>query len=142
MIYTTYDATTGVIKGQAMMPARQLSEINQAYIEGAWDGTIYYIQDGKPVPYPRKPDANSWVVWSWDIDTLGWQVNTAETALAVRKTRNQRLAVVDRVNPIWYASLTPEQQQQLQQYRQALLDIPQQPGFPETISWPAKPVWL
>jgi hypothetical protein len=38
--------------------------------------------------------------------------------------------------------LTTEQQQQLQTYRQALLDVPQQAGFPDTIEWPEKPEWL
>jgi hypothetical protein len=46
------------------------------------------------------------------------------------------------VNPIWYASLTTEQQTQLADYRQALLDVPAQSGFPENVSWPNKPGWL
>jgi hypothetical protein len=49
---------------------------------------------------------------------------------------------IDRINPIWYASLNTDQQQQLIEYRQALLAVPQQSGFPETVTWPVKPTWL
>jgi polyphosphate kinase len=35
-----------------------------------------------------------------------------------------------------------EQQQELQVYRQALLDVPQQSGFPEDVVWPEQPAWL
>jgi hypothetical protein len=49
---------------------------------------------------------------------------------------------VDRVNPIWYVSLGVEQQVALQEYRQALLSVPQQPGFPESVTWPTRPPWL
>ena len=52
------------------------------------------------------------------------------------------LSQVDRVNPIWYASLSAEQQSQLQQYRQDLLSVPEQSGFPGTIAWPTAPTWL
>ena len=42
-------------------------------------------------------------------------------------------------NALRWGALTPEQQQAWADYRQALLDVPQQDGFPETINWPVKP---
>lgn len=142
MIYTTYDPASGTIKGQAMMPPEQLSQINQLFIAGAWDGALYYVKDGQAVPYPAKPDGAGWVVWSWQLPTQTWTVNAQATSIAARKIRRDRLAVVDRVNPVWYASLSAERQIELQQYRQALLDVPQQSGFPVDINWPSKPLWL
>ena len=59
-----------------------------------------------------------------------------------RKIRDQLLSLVDQVTPVWYASLTQEQQQELQAYRLALLAVPQQAGFPTAIDWPTKPQWL
>lgn len=59
-----------------------------------------------------------------------------------RRIRDQLLAAIDQITPVWYASLTPEQQQELQAYRLALLAVPQQAGFPTAIEWPAKPQWL
>jgi hypothetical protein len=63
-------------------------------------------------------------------------------AVAMRDLRNKLLAKVDIVNPVWYASLSAQQQGELTTYRRALLDVPQQTGFPDTISWPSKPSWL
>ena len=60
----------------------------------------------------------------------------------MRKKRNQLLSVIDKVNLIWYSSLSIEQQTQLQNYRTALLNVPQQDGFPNNINWPSKPSWL
>jgi len=65
--------------------------------------------------------------------------------LAIKKRQDRNLVLnqtVDRVNPVWYASLTTEQQAELSAYRQALLDVPNQSGFPDSIIWPPKPTWL
>lgn len=42
-------------------------------------------------------------------------------------------------NALRWNALTTEQQQVWSDYRQALLDIPQQAGFPHEVVWPAKP---
>jgi hypothetical protein len=66
-----------------------------------------------------------------------------EPTTALRNLRDRILnETVDRINPIRYASLTTEQQQELIAYRQALLDVPQQAGWPGEIEWPTKPSWL
>jgi uncharacterized protein YaaN involved in tellurite resistance len=59
-----------------------------------------------------------------------------------RTFRNKLLSAVDQINGAWYASLALEQQTELQTYRQALLAVPQQAGFPLQVEWPAKPIWL
>jgi hypothetical protein len=59
-----------------------------------------------------------------------------------RSKRNALLTDIDQVNPVRYASLTVPQQAELQAYRQLLLDVPQQAGFPTQVEWPPKPVWL
>lgn len=42
-------------------------------------------------------------------------------------------------NPLVWGSITPEQQQEWIAYRKALEEVPNQPGFPETITWPERP---
>ncbi len=42
-------------------------------------------------------------------------------------------------NPLRWAELTTEQQNAWTQYRTELLNVPQQAGFPHTITWPTKP---
>ena len=62
----------------------------------------------------------------------------------VREQRDQLLADVDAVvtNPLRWNSLSPEEQQAWAEYRQALLDVPQQEGFPLNVDWPNKPQLL
>jgi hypothetical protein len=60
-----------------------------------------------------------------------------------RNARDQLLKDnVDTINPIRYAALTAEQQAELAAYRTALLNVPQQTGWPRDIEWPTKPSWL
>jgi hypothetical protein len=59
-----------------------------------------------------------------------------------RYQRNQLLEnEVDPVvtNPLRWADLTTEKQNEWTQYRTDLLNVPQQAGFPNTINWPTKP---
>jgi len=60
---------------------------------------------------------------------------------AMRVERDARLAQLDAIvgNPLRWAELTPAQQTELATYRQALLDVPQQSGFPTAINWPVLP---
>ncbi len=62
-------------------------------------------------------------------------------AFQVRDTRDKLLQELDAIvsNPLRWAALTTEQQQAWADYRQALLDIPSQSGFPHDIVWPNKP---
>jgi hypothetical protein len=42
-------------------------------------------------------------------------------------------------NPLRWNDLSTEKQQEWTDYRTALLNVPQQAGFPNTITWPTKP---
>ena len=60
----------------------------------------------------------------------------------IRMFRNELLVrEVDPVvtNPLRWAELSTEQQQDWTDYRTALLNVPQQVGFPNAITWPTKP---
>lgn len=60
-----------------------------------------------------------------------------------RNLRNKLLRDhIDTINPIRYAALTDVQRREIETYRQALLDIPQQTGWPSDVEWPTKPSWL
>ena len=66
----------------------------------------------------------------------------AEAAAAVRAERDMKLATeVDPIagNALRWAALTAAQQQAWADYRQALLDVPAQAGFPHNVVWPTKP---
>ena len=59
----------------------------------------------------------------------------------LRSERDGLLAEVDAFvgNPLRWATLSAEQQNAWAVYRQALLDVPQQSGFPNDVVWPVKP---
>lgn len=65
-----------------------------------------------------------------------------EKAEDMRVTRNLLLQMeVDPIvtNPLRWGDMTSAQQAEWVAYRQALLDLPQQAGFPHDVTWPTKP---
>ena len=65
----------------------------------------------------------------------------AELSEQLRGERDSLLVEVDAFvgNPLRWATLSAEQQDAWAVYRQALLDVPQQAGFPNDVTWPVKP---
>jgi len=66
----------------------------------------------------------------------------AEKAAGVRAERDDLLLhVVDPMvsNPLRWEELSESEQQEWRDYRTALLNIPQQAGFPNSVTWPTAP---
>lgn len=65
----------------------------------------------------------------------------AALAVEVRADRDDRLLEVDVIagNALRWAELTTDVQADWSNYRQELLDVPQQVGFPNNVTWPTKP---
>ena len=65
----------------------------------------------------------------------------AAAAAQVRADRDGRLTEVDAIagNALRWAALDAATQAAWSAYRQALLDVPQQSGFPTSVTWPTKP---
>ena len=66
----------------------------------------------------------------------------AELAASLRAQRNSKLALeVDPIvsNPLRWNELTEAKQTEWTQYRTDLLNLPEQSGFPNTVTWPTKP---
>ena len=115
------------------------------------------IKDGKVINVLEINRANipDWCA-SWPNITggagIGWSYDGAQffppepdlkkLAADARKERDRALtAVVDPLvsNPLRWADLTAEKQTEWVAYRRALLDLPQQEGFPIDITWPTQP---
>ncbi len=65
------------------------------------------------------------------------QIETDRLTREVRAKRDNLLKeTVDSVNPMRWEALTELQKDAWRAYRQALLDVPQQEGFPTNIVWP------
>ena len=143
MNYTTYNPATGEIIYNINISHADLMESNLAghsYIEGRYSSNEYYIDQGQPVPLPVKPQDQ--FEYQFDWVAKAWIIDLDRSMFTARQQRNNLLSAIDRINPVWYSALTEQQQQALVAYRQQLLDVPQQAGFPTDIEWPAKPTWL
>jgi hypothetical protein len=66
---------------------------------------------------------------------------TEQLSEQARLTRNNLLSQLDSIvsNPLRWASLSQQQRDEYADYRQTLLDVPQQSGFPTEINWPTLP---
>jgi hypothetical protein len=144
MKYTIYNSNTGEIVSTITVSDSAHAQANlgnSSYIEGSYSGQDYYVDQGQAMAKPHRP-MGGFEHYYFDYNTKTWAVDPEISGIQVRNERNRLLADIDRVNPIWYASLTADQQHELIEYRQVLLAVPQQSGFPESVSWPVKPTWL
>lgn len=95
----------------------------------------YFSKNGL-TDYPEKPGQH----YYFDFDSESWVFDEPSGIADAIAKRDQLLADgPDRINPLWWASMTPAQQSAWESYRQALLDITDQPGFPMAIDWPSRP---
>lgn len=77
-----------------------------------------------------------WVAVDMDADAI--TAMDAQQAAAVRADRTQRLKDCD-WTMLAYAPISFTQLTTWAEYRQALRDVPAQPGFPWDVSWPQQP---
>lgn len=111
------------------------------------------IEDGKVVNVvlaaPEWAMAQGWIECSDEVG-IGWRYEAGKflrpernlelEGQQVRFIRNAMLQESDvRVLSDRWAAMSPEEQAAWTAYRQALRDLPNQPGFPAEIDWPAQP---
>lgn len=66
-----------------------------------------------------------------------------ELAEIVRATRDSLITKhIDKINAVRWASFSDAEQAAVSDYRTAILDVPQQAGFPRDVAWPAVPEFL
>lgn len=124
--FTVYDPETGTIRytGSARDIDAQ-AEDGLGVIKGRGDARTQRVVGGKLQMIPKR------------------ERDRKAKARAMRKLRGRRDRLLHemgtRLNPVFWATLTQEQRQAWQEYRQALLDLPQTVADPENITWPTPP---
>lgn len=90
------------------------------------------------------PQHDGDIGWTWN--GTGWDVpqppqpSVEEVITLKRQIRDKWLRRhIDNINPMRWEEFTEEEKTAWREYRQALLDVPQQQGFPYDIDWPTKP---
>ena len=132
-----------------------ITEYRNAKVINA-EGTIKDVEINTPehgwVPYTlNTADTdmtidNSALLTLIGADKAAYVPPTAEQEAAtkeadVRTLRNWYLGEADKVtyNPLRWAAMTSEEQSAWAAYRQSLLDVPEQSGFPDNVTWPVRP---
>tara|TARA_X000001382_G_scaffold97090_1_gene71468 strand:+ start:1846 stop:2145 length:300 start_codon:yes stop_codon:yes gene_type:complete len=72
-----------------------------------------------------------------------WNIDALNNNKAMRRSHRDFLLTteVDPIvtNPLRWDALSTDKQNEWKTYRQALLDVPAQSGFPTSVTWPTKP---
>jgi hypothetical protein len=138
------------------MPTVTITEVRNAQSLNA-ENTWFDVEINHPeygwIPYSLNPDDtdmtvdNSVLLELIGSDFAAYVAPTqaeldAELAASLRAQRDQKLVEeVDPTvtNPLRWAELTDAKQAEWTQYRTDLLNLPEQSGFPNTVTWPTKP---
>lgn len=91
--------------------------------------------------YAKLIDNNGTLELPIDLEGLAAEKQLQELTASMRSERDAKLLALDSIvsNPLRYNASTSEQKVALEEYRQALLDVPQQTGFPQDVEWPVMP---
>lgn len=142
--YTVYSSVTGeILTIYTLGPEENIEsylQSEQEYVQGVYHYDQYYVDvtTGVFVEKPSKPK----YYYYWDETNKTYTYDENYLISIARNERNELLQLVDKINPLWYNSLTKQQQIELQTFRQQLLDITKQDNFPNNIEWPPVPEWI
>lgn len=110
--------------------------LDEFVMEGTANFNTQYIVDSVVTDLPQKPAGE----YYFDYLSKEWVFNYDKAVEIALFTRDNLLRNgPDRISPVWWNSMAPEEQQAWTNYRQALLDITIQPNYPQDIIWPTKP---
>ena len=138
------------------MESIKITEVRNAQSLNA-ENTMFDVEINHPIfgwiDYTLNPDDtdmsidNSKLLELIGLDYAAYVAPTqaeldAELAASLRAQRDSKLALeVDPIvsNPLRWNELTEAKQTEWAQYRTDLLDLPEQSGFPNTVTFPTKP---
>jgi hypothetical protein len=155
MEYSFYHLNTGVFEpGYRQLPDAIDPAGHAPAGHGVWRGRVdstrwrvVYRPDDHGDAYPvleayqpPAPADDEWQIWSWDADAWRWLSSPTPVALA-RTARTRRAALLAACD--WIVARSAEWGEPVPDawanYRQALRNVPDQPGFPADINWPQEP---
>jgi hypothetical protein len=138
---TYYDLQTGRIVGNSIGPEEDvLANMPEgcAILDDIFESDEYYVEEGVLVQKPSKPAD----YFQFNYETKSWVDGRSQefiTAMVIGE-RNLKLANSDWTDTVSAPSrLGLELYGEWQAYRQALRDVPEQPGFPNEVVWPTPP---
>lgn len=136
--YTVYKDNGEIVHTGTTQSIEDVNKLLSGGLSVLWEEAKegQYVDNGVIAYLPEKPNDN----YVFNYDTKQWVVDLICLDKKAKTLRNYLLAEgPDRISPLWWSTMTPEEQQSWVDYRQALLDITSQPNYPEEIRWPTKP---
>lgn len=135
MNFTVYDKSTGKITKTIVCEdiIQQINPDIEGYIEGYYSDALYYVREGVPVSFPKKPVGE---YWELDFDTKTWTQNISKMSSSIIAARNIKLQLSDWTQ---LPDVPLNTKESWAAYRQQLRDITAQPDYPYTVIWPTPP---
>lgn len=145
--FVEHDPLTGEITRWGSAPEGDVRSTGGVIVEGAGAPSTHHIVGGQLVAYTpaqattKAARPSPWYRWSNQI--LGWEetrtlAEIAAAAGAGARTQRDRLLATSDFTQL--ADAPAAKKSDWAAYRAALRDVPQQPGFPDAVVWPATPV--
>lgn len=122
-IFVCYDDTGRVVMATTKWREATPANYNAVLIEPTPDSLRYF----------KRGDGESWYYSDGKIE------RRVDLAADIRQQRDLLLYQVDLLSPVYWSSITKAKQNEWIAYRKALLDVPQQEGFPFSVVMPTKP---
>ena len=125
------------------MTERYIIDNNNEYIVQVFGNSFVEALPEGAIEVTERPSP-----W-YDYSNGSWVENTdrKDTMVSAEVRSNRDYKLLTEVDPIAgnalrWAALSTAQQQDLASYREMLLNVPQQAGFPHSVTWPTKPSFL
>lgn len=133
LIYIINKKYPNAVHGRDFWTAHRIDKIT-----GEQKGGAFILEWNIDSPEPSQEEISQ----LWDM--YGEEAIIFEKTSLGRAERDNLLTELDKFisNPLRYSSLTKTQKDKVSEYRQLLLDVPQQEGFPLVIEWPVKPEFI
>ena len=137
--FIIYDSTGRVLRSGTCQDeyfASQVQNSSEFIMEYFTTTNYIYVDNGEVKPLPPQPLG----FYKFDYQIKAWVPDTEMAAIEVQGRRRALLADgPDRISPIWWSAMSDSEKQAWTDYRQALLDITNQPNYPLDVIWPIVP---
>lgn len=143
--WTFFDATTGRNTGVRFTGNPAMMALNtppgQVAVSGAIDPMVSWLNvSTQQLVQAPQPAGDYYTTYAWSDQAGAWLASptAAATARDVRAQRDSLLTACDWTQ-VADGPLTSDQVTAWRTYRTALRNMPAQPGFPDTVTWPTQP---
>ena len=110
---------------------------DENYVEGEFSDELYFVKDNVLKLFPDKPDYPV----NFDKDSESWIWDEEISWAQLRHQRGLLLSELDPIvsNPLRWSEFSTEKQEEYSNYRQSLLDLPENTTDPKNPVWPTPP---